>query len=124
MLRMHIIGPDGQPINAAPEPRRAVPAAPPVASAALPLSGNGSRGPTLEGPPREILVPTRQPSTTIDALETEFARQKQRELAAASMPEGSAASQQYQHRTGAQVGRNDPSPCLAGHPYQNFHRTQ
>jgi len=40
LFRMQILGPDGQPINAAPEPRRPVPPAPPVASAAKP--------PTLE----------------------------------------------------------------------------
>ncbi len=31
LFRMQIIGPDGQPVNAAPQPRRPVPAAPPVA---------------------------------------------------------------------------------------------
>ncbi len=121
LFRMQIIGPDGQPVNAAPEPRRAVPAAPPVASAARPLSGNGSHGPTVEGAPREIPVPTRQPSTTIDALEKEFARKKQRELAAASMAGGSAASQPSQRRTGEKVGRNDPCPCGSGKKYKKCH---
>ena len=44
LFRMQILGPDGQPVGEpAPQPRRTVPAAPPVASAALPFSGNGSR---------------------------------------------------------------------------------
>ena len=78
LFRMQILGPDGQPVDAAPRPQRAVPPAPPVASAAQPL--------TLEGAPREIAISTRQPSTTIDALEKEFQRKKERELEAASRP--------------------------------------
>ena len=34
LFRMQILGPDGQPVDAAPRPNRAVPPAPPVASAA------------------------------------------------------------------------------------------
>ena len=37
----------------------------------------------LDAAPREIAIPTRAPSTTIDQLEKEFARKKQRELEAA-----------------------------------------
>jgi preprotein translocase subunit SecA len=113
LFRMQIIGPDGQPVNAAPQPRRAVPAAPPVASA--------SQRPVLEAAPREIPVPTRAASTTIDQLEKEFARKKQRELAAASMAGGSAASQPNQRRTGEKVGRNDPCPCGSGKKYKKCH---
>ncbi len=76
LFRMQILGPDGQPVSAAPAPRRAVPAAPPVASAAHPVTAGRCA--------REILIPIRQPSTTIDALEKEFHRKKQRELEAAS----------------------------------------
>jgi preprotein translocase subunit SecA len=121
LFRMQIIGPDGQPVNAAPQPRRAVPAAPPVASAAIPLPGDGHRAPMLEGAPREISVPTRAPQTTIDALEKEFAKKKQRELAHAAMAGGSAASQPTQRRTGEKVGRNDPCPCGSGKKYKKCH---
>ena len=76
LFRMQILGPDGQPVDAAPRPNRPVPKAPPVASAARPV--------TLDAEPREIGIHTRQPSTTIDALEKEFHRKKQRELEAAS----------------------------------------
>ncbi len=124
LFRMQIIGPDGQPVNAAPQPRREVPAAPPVASAALPAPTNGSHSRASESAPREISVPTRQPSTTIDALEKEFARKKQRELAAASMAGGSAASQPNQRRTGEKVGRNDPCPCGSGKKYKKCHGTE
>src|SRR6202021_3690105 len=51
LFRMQILGPDGQPINAAPEPRRVVPPAPPVASAAQSLNGNGNGA-----QPREIAM--------------------------------------------------------------------
>ena len=113
LFRMQILGPDGQPVNAAPEVRRAVPKAPPVASAAQPL--------TLDAAPREISISTRQPSTTIDALEKEFHRKKVRELEAASRSGGGDASQPAQRRTGEKVGRNDPCPCGSGKKYKKCH---
>ena len=113
LFRMQILGPDGQPMNAAPEPRRPVPPAPPVASAAKP--------PTLEAAPREISIPTRQASTTIDALEKEFQRKKQRELAAAQFAGAGDAQQPAQRRTGEKVGRNDPCPCGSGKKYKKCH---
>jgi preprotein translocase subunit SecA len=113
LFRMQILGPDGQPVNAAPEIRRTVPAAPPVASAARPL--------TMEAEPREIAISMRQPSTTIDALEKEFQRKKQRELQVASMAGGGDASQPSQRRTGDKVGRNDPCPCGSGKKYKKCH---
>jgi preprotein translocase subunit SecA len=113
LFRMQILGSDGQPINAAPAPRRAVPPAPPVASAAQPA--------TLEAAPREISMPTRQPSTTIDALEKEFQRKKQRELDAASRSGGGDGTQPAQRRTGEKVGRNDLCPCGSGKKYKKCH---
>jgi preprotein translocase subunit SecA len=123
LFRMQIIGPDGQPVNAAPQPRREVPAAPPVASAARPAMGDGHRTPVLDAP-REIPVHSRTPETTIDELEKEFAKKKQRELAHASMAGGSAASQPSQRRTGEKVGRNDPCPCGSGKKYKKCHGTE
>ena len=114
LFRMQILGPDGQPIGAtAPQPRRAVPPAPPVASAAHPI--------TLDAEPREIAIPVRQPSTTIDALEKEFHRKKQRELAVATRAGGGEPSQPTQRRTGEKVGRNDPCPCGSGKKYKKCH---
>ena len=113
LFRMQIIGPDGQPVTTAPQPRRTVPAAPPVASA--------SPRPTLEAAPRDIPIATRAPSTTIDALEKEFARKKQRELAVASMAGGSNGAPTSQRRTGEKVGRNDPCPCGSGKKYKKCH---
>jgi preprotein translocase subunit SecA len=113
LFRMQILGPDGEPMRVAPEPRRPVPPAPPVASAAKPL--------TLEAAPREISIPTRQASTTIDALEKEFQRKKQRELAAAQFAGAGDAKQPTQRRTGEKVGRNDPCPCGSGKKYKKCH---
>jgi preprotein translocase subunit SecA len=123
LFRMQILGPDGRPIEMAPpEPRKPVPAAPPVASAEqLTLNGNGQ--PFLhEAPPREISIPTRAPSTTIDAIEKEFARKKQRELEAAQRAGGANGTQAAsQRRTGEKVGRNDPCPCGSGKKYKKCH---
>jgi len=113
LFRMQILGPDGQPVDAAPRPNRVVPKAPPVASAANPV--------TLDAEPREIGIHTRQPSTTIDALEKEFHRKKQRELEAASRSGSDDSSQPSQRRTGDKVGRNDPCPCGSGKKYKKCH---
>jgi preprotein translocase subunit SecA len=113
LFRMQILGPDGQPVQAVPpRPQGDVPKAPPVASAAQPASD--------ELAPREFSIPTRQPSTTIDMLEKEFHRKKERELAAASRS-GGDASQPSQRRTGEKVGRNDPCPCGSGKKYKKCH---
>jgi preprotein translocase subunit SecA len=117
LFRMQIVDSAGRPATAeaAPQPRREVPAAPPVASA-------DRRAPVLEAAPREIPISTRAPSTTIDALEKEFARKKQRELDAASMAGGSnGGAQTSQRRTGDKVGRNDPCPCGSGKKYKKCH---
>jgi preprotein translocase subunit SecA len=113
LFRMQILGQDGQPVDGPPQPRREVPKAPPVASASQPI--------TLDAAPREIGISTRQPSTTIDALEKEFQRKKQRELQAASMAGAGDASQPKQRRTGEKVGRNDPCPCGSGKKYKKCH---
>ena len=113
LFRMQILGPDGQPVDAAPRPRRPIPQAPPVASAARPVA--------LEAEPREIAIQTRQASTTIDALEKEFHRKKERELAAASRQGGGDGTQTTQRRIGDKVGRNDPCPCGSGKKYKKCH---
>ncbi len=131
LFRMQIIGPDGRPVTGEPQagptangsaqpilpqrPRGPVPKAPPVASSGQPYPGDGAAA------PREISIPTRQPSTTIDALEKEFQRKKQRELAAASRQGGGEPAQASQRRTGEKVGRNDPCPCGSGKKYKKCH---
>jgi preprotein translocase subunit SecA len=113
LFRMQILGADGQPMDAAPRITRTVPAAPPVASAAHPL--------TQDAEPQEISIHTRQPSTTIDALEKEFRRKKERELEAASRAGAGESSQPTQRRAGEKVGRNDPCPCGSGKKYKKCH---
>jgi preprotein translocase subunit SecA len=70
--------------------------------------------------PREIPIATRQPATTIDALDREFRRTKQRELEAAARS-GGDASQPAQRRAGEKVGRNDLCPCGSGKKYKKCH---
>ncbi len=117
LFRMQILGPDGQPVTVTPEPRRAVPPAPPVASADSALLELAP----VAAAPREIPIPVRQPSTTIDALEKEFHRKKQRELEAAQRAGAGEASQPSQRRAGDKVGRNDPCPCGSGKKYKKCH---
>ncbi|MDR3722974.1 MAG: preprotein translocase subunit SecA [Terracidiphilus sp.] len=116
LFRMQIIGPDGMPVEVPPAPNRTIPKAPPVASAELRGLGDGSG----DGAPREIPIHTRQASTTIDDLEREFQRKKQRELEAAARS-GGDASQPTQRRTGEKVGRNDLCPCGSGKKYKKCH---
>jgi preprotein translocase subunit SecA len=114
LFRMQILGPDGQPLDGtAPQPRRPVPPAPLVATADRPQSNDAA--------PREIALPTRQPSTTIDALEKEFHRKKQRELEAATRAGSGESSPTTQRHTGEKVGRNDPCPCGSGKKYKKCH---
>jgi len=114
LFRMQILGPDGQPMDGGmPQPRRPVPPAPPVASAARPPVGDDA--------PREIAIPTRKPSTTIDELEKEFQRKKEKELESASRQGGGESSQPSQRRTGKTPGRNDLCPCGSGKKYKKCH---
>jgi preprotein translocase subunit SecA len=116
LFLMKIVGPDGQPVEISARPRPAIPTAPPVASADG--DGNGHR---LAGAPPIPLPPPRTPSTTIDELEKEFARKKQKELEHARMAGGGDASAPVQRRAGEKVGRNDPCPCGSGKKYKKCH---
>jgi preprotein translocase subunit SecA len=67
-------------------------------------------------------VPTRAPSTTIDALEQEFQRKKKRELEQARMSGANGSSEApAQRRAGEKVGRNDLCPCGSGKKYKKCH---
>ena len=137
LFLMKIVGPDGQPVEIpaqprpvqapsgqlaagpvpAMRPRGPVPAAPSVASADNGLEGNGHR----QGAPPPVPIPTRAPQTTIDELEKEFQRKKQRELEHARMAGAGDASTPSQRRVGEKVGRNDPCPCGSGKKYKKCH---
>ncbi len=114
LYRMQIVGPDGQPYVETPQIEREVPAAPPVESAVREL-------PPPPPPPAAVPVPTRVPTTTIDALEKEFERKKKRELDAARMAGAAAKSEPAQRNAGAKVGRNDPCPCGSGKKFKKCH---
>ena len=124
LFRMQILGPDGQPVgNITPQPRQPVPPAPPVGSAAIKHTEGqpALEPPMLEAPQQEIPISTRKASTTIDALEKEFQRKKQRELEAAKFAGSGDASAPSQRRTGEKVGRNDPCPCGSGKKFKKCH---
>ena len=125
LFRMQIIGPDGQPVTAvaAPRPRREVPKAPPVASAALPAPQLASQHDGA--PPREIAIPTR--SATLHhhrcsrkGIQTEKAARACR-CQHGRIRQG---AQPAQRRTGEKVGRNDPCPCGSGKKYKKCHGTE
>ncbi|MGC2658923.1 MAG: SEC-C metal-binding domain-containing protein, partial [Bryobacteraceae bacterium] len=112
LFRMQILAPDGTPIETQ-EQLTALQSAPPPPTART-VEGNAHA-------PASV-IPTRTPSTTIDALEKEFERKKQRELAAARMAGGSASTTSTaQRRTGDQIGRNDPCFCDSGKKYKKCH---
>jgi preprotein translocase subunit SecA len=129
LFRMQILAPDGSPIDTLEDFAKMRASAPPQQSS-LPLSGSslppsgveGGFGPLSNGRGNGAstpAVPTRSPSTTIDALEKEFQRNKQRDLAAARQAGGTAVA--TQRRTGVTVGRNDPCPCGSGKKYKKCH---
>ena len=116
LFRMQIIGPDGKPIET-PEQLAAAQAAQAQAPAQQQLELAGA---TQSAAP---VVPTRAPSTTIDALEREFQKKKERELERAreSSSAASTDSAAGPHRSGEKVGRNDKCPCGSGKKYKNCH---
>jgi preprotein translocase subunit SecA len=126
LFRMQILAPDGTPIETA-EQLTALQAGntpaqtPPTPS--LPRPAETSWQPNEPGlsqvaaPPT---IPTRAPSTTIDALEREFERKKQRDLDSARMAGGTATAT-APRTTGPQIGRNDLCHCGSGKKYKKCH---
>jgi preprotein translocase subunit SecA len=128
LFRMQIIGPDGTPIESAEQLANAQAVAlqthqlsPPNVPNALPEAQ-----PTQDAasPARQVApASNRTPSTTIDALEREFQKKKQRELEQARSVGSASASTNGSapRRTGEKVGRNDPCPCGSGKKYKKCH---
>ena len=132
LFRMQIIGPDGQPIES-PEQLAAAQAAQAAAAAqqqaqqaflqqqmALHQQQQLTPPPQLEAPAAPV-IPTRAQSTTIDALEREFQKKKERELENARMAGATTATPAAQRKTGEKVGRNDKCPCGSGKKYKVCH---
>ncbi|MGH9588327.1 MAG: preprotein translocase subunit SecA [Acidobacteriaceae bacterium] len=114
LFLMQIIGPDGKPVQVPSRRHVTVPAAPPVASAVFGGNGHHEPVPLLH---RESVA-----ETTIDSIEREFRRKKERELEHARMAGGGEEVRQtVQRRAGDKVGRNDPCPCGSGKKYKKCH---
>jgi preprotein translocase subunit SecA len=82
-------------------------------------------GLTMDGvpfdPTRPVAPPpqngNRRAATSMDDMEREFRRKKERELQAARMA-GAGESDIQQRRVGDKIGRNDPCPCGSGKKYK------
>jgi preprotein translocase subunit SecA len=143
LFRMQIIGPDGTPIETAEQMQAAQsaqaqaqrpPQLPPSGSpalprgsasgqASLPMDADSDVAGTSARP--SVPVPTRAPSTTIDALEKEFQQKKKRELEQARAAGSASSSNGSAPRvTGEKVGRNDLCPCGSGKKYKKCHGAQ
>ncbi len=124
LFRMQIIGPDGTPIET-PEQLAALQQQAPPQQLDLPSSGQQRTPDILPSAParQAVPVPTRQPSTTIDALEREFEQKKKRELDQARSVGAPSANGNgtAPKRAGARVGRNDKCPCGSGKKYKLCH---
>jgi preprotein translocase subunit SecA len=121
LFRMQIIGPDGQPIET-PEQLALAQSASAQAAQQQQLAA-AQQQQALEAPAPVPVVPTRAPSTTIDALEREFQKKKARELERSKQAGAATATKDAAgpRRTGDKVGRNDKCPCGSGKKYKNCH---
>jgi preprotein translocase subunit SecA len=129
---MQIIGPDGTPIESLDQlPPGFGGFAPPAAAETVNVPAAISQGSPADAPvatmPEHTPVPiqTRAPATTIDALEREFQRKKQRELdQARAVGTATATNGNAPRVTGEKVGRNDPCPCGSGKKFKKCHGTE
>ncbi len=141
LFLMQIVGPDGQPITRPPQrpvetldlPFEEVGVAAGESSGAQSIAGalgagagagngNGSHAPAQVA--RPVSIPVHAPSTTIDALERDFKRKKERELEmarSAGASDTTANGTATQRRVGEKVGPNAPCPCGSGKKYKKCH---
>ncbi len=123
LFRMQILAPDGTLIESVEQLSRLhlTNAAPGLPAPPQRLPGGEPPAPPSQQQAPPPIVPTRSPSTTIDALEREFQRNKQRDLDAARQAGGAATAVATQRRTGETIGRNDPCFCGSGKKYKKCH---
>ncbi len=131
LFRMQIIGPDGTPIESAEQLANAQAHAAAIAQAQQAQQQLPIGGPPTSTSPQHTNAPAarqstpvsdRAPSTTIDALEREFQKKKQRELEQArSVGSATSSNGNTPRVTGEKVGRNDPCPCGSGKKYKKCH---
>jgi preprotein translocase subunit SecA len=133
LFRMQIIGPDGTPIESQEQLANAQAHAQTLAQETQ-AQQELAAGNTINALPipqhtnspaarQSVPVSNRAPSTTIDALEREFQKKKQRELEQARSV-GSSSTETNgtaPRRTGEKVGRNDECPCGSGKKYKKCH---
>jgi preprotein translocase subunit SecA len=131
LFRMQIIGPDGTPIesaeqlaiaqahSAALQSQQQLP--PGGVPNALPQTQSAQNAPPPARQP--AAASNRAPATTIDALEREFQKKKQRELEQARSVSTATADSNGSapRRTGEKIGRNDPCFCGSGKKYKKCH---
>ena len=118
LFRMQIIGPDGQPIESAEQLAHAQAHAQAQRALQEAATHGGASAVATQAPP----VSNRAPSTTIDALEREFHRKKQRELELARAASTNAEPKaNTPRRAGEKIGRNDECPCGSGKKYKKCH---
>jgi preprotein translocase subunit SecA len=126
-LRMGAPGPDAQSRNASlsaplPQQRSLLDDATGFSSPSESSEAAGGFSPVNQGKGNGASspgIPMASPKTTIDKLEREFQRTKERDLAAARNAGGTAVA--TQRRTANDVGRNDPCPCGSGKKYKKCH---
>ena len=107
---MQVVGPNGEILSGA----GPTPQAPEQLVAPQPAE---PQNPTQVGPNGNGARPPRKQATSLDELEREFQRKKQRELEQARMA-GAGDMQVQQRRVGEKIGRNDPCPCGSGKKYK------
>jgi preprotein translocase subunit SecA len=80
--------------------------------------GNGGQPVPVPGDGAPLLAPSRKrAATSMDDMEAEFRKKKERELQQARMA-GAGVEPVQQRRAGEKVGRNDPCPCGSGKKYK------
>ncbi len=131
LFRMQILAPDGTPIESADQLVRAQAQAAALQAQQELAAGNATNGLPPLSPAQNANVPVHQPapvsnrapSTTIDALEREFQKKKQRELEHARSASSATAETNgtAPRRAGEKVGRNDLCPCGSGKKYKKCH---
>ena len=131
LFRMQILAPDGTPIESADQLVRAQAQAAAIQAQQELAAGNATNALPLPPPVQNTNAPVHQPapvsnrapSTTIDALEREFQKKKQRELEQARSVSSATADTNgtAPRRAGEKVGRNDLCPCGSGKKYKKCH---
>ncbi len=138
LFRMQILGPDGTPIETR-EQLASLQAAAQQAAGRVPVPagalaqgsrevparesfpGNPPNPQVMEEPTHVPAVPVASATTTIDRLEREFERRKERELAAARSNGAPSSADNSPKHAGPKLGRNDECFCGSGKKYKKCH---